>query len=247
MTAAVGYLRTSTKKQNLGLDAQRIAIELFAAAQGYEVVEWFSEQETGKGFDALDRRPQLAAALGKAKKLRCAVLVSKLDRISRDVAFIATLMTQRVPFIVTELGADCDSFLLHIYAALAQKERALIASRTRDALQRKKAAGAILGNLVNLADGHKRGAATNARSADTFAANVMPIVREIQASGRTTLQAIADALNERRVATVRGGEWHVSAVKNLLARTVPITQPRRDPVRRSRGSSASMTAWSEPA
>lgn len=245
MTAAVGYLRTSTKKQNLGLDAQRIAIVQFAAAQGYDVVEWFSEQETGKGFDALDRRPQLAAALAKAKKLRCAVLVSKLDRISRDVAFIATLMTQRVPFIVTELGADTDPFILHLYAALAEKERRLIASRTRDALQRKKAAGAVLGNLANLADGHKRGAATNARSADTFAANVMPIVREIQASGRITLQAVADALNERRVATVRGGEWHVSTVKNLLARTELPAQPLRDPVRRAYARRVDTAALSE--
>lgn len=247
MTAAVGYLRTSTKKQNLGLDAQRVAIEQFAAAQGYEVVAWFSEQETGKGFDALDRRPQLAAALAKAKKLRCAVLASKLDRISRDVAFIATLMSQRVPFIVTELGADCDPFLLHIYAALAQKERALIASRTRDALQRKKAAGAVLGNLVNLAESHKRGAATNARSADVFAANIMPIVREIQASGRTTLQAIADALNDRGVSTARGGDWHVSTVKNLLARTAPADQGTHNPVRRPRARPAEVPEWSEPA
>ncbi|WP_132251339.1 recombinase family protein [Methylobacterium segetis] len=219
MMAAVGYLRTSTKKQNLGLTAQRAAIQQFADMQGYEIVEWFSEQETGKGFDALDRRPQLAAALAKAKRRRCPVLVSRLDRLSRDVAFISSLMVQRVPFIVTELGADTDPFLLHIYAALAEKERRLIASRTRDALQRKKAAGEILGNLANLAEGHKRGAAANARLADNFAANVMPIVRELQASGRTTLGAIAEALNSRGVTTARGGDWHASTVKNLLTRT----------------------------
>jgi DNA invertase Pin-like site-specific DNA recombinase len=218
MMAAIGYLRTSTKKQNLGLEVQRSAIEQFAAIQGYEIAGWYSEQETGKGFDALDRRPQLAAALSKAKRLRCPVLVHKLDRLSRDVAFVSGLMAQRVPFIVTELGADKDPFLLHIYAAVAEQERRFIARRTRDALQKKKEKGDVLGNLANLAESHKRGAATNARSADHFAANVLPIMREIEASGRTTLAAIAEALNGRKVTTARGGEWHASTVRNLLAR-----------------------------
>jgi DNA invertase Pin-like site-specific DNA recombinase len=85
---------------------------------------------TGKGFDALDRRPQLAAALDVAKKLKAPVVVAKLDRLSRDVAFIASLMAQKVPFIVAELWPDVDPFMLHIYAAVAEKERRMIAERT---------------------------------------------------------------------------------------------------------------------
>ena len=81
---------------------------------------------TGKGADALDRRPQLAAALKGARRLKCPIVVSKLDRLSRDVHFISGLMAQRVPFIVTELGADTDPFMLHIYAALAEKERRMM-------------------------------------------------------------------------------------------------------------------------
>ena len=91
----------------------------------------FVEVETGKGADALDKRPQLAAALAEAKQHKCPVAVAKLDRLTRDVHFISGLMAQKVPFVVTELGADVDPFLLHLYAALAEKERALISRRTR--------------------------------------------------------------------------------------------------------------------
>jgi DNA invertase Pin-like site-specific DNA recombinase len=94
------------------------------------VVAEFVEVETGKGNDALDRRPKLAEAPAKARKAKAPVVVAKLCRLSRDVAFISGLMAQRVPFIVTELGADADPFMLHIYAALAEKERALIADQT---------------------------------------------------------------------------------------------------------------------
>ena len=134
---AVAYLRVSSEQQGksgLGIEAQRRAIERFTAEHGYEAVAEFVEVETGKGSDALERRPQLAAALKKAKSDKCPVIVAKLDRLSRDVAFVSGLMAQRVAFIVTELGPDVDPFMLHIYAALAEKERALISARTKDAL-----------------------------------------------------------------------------------------------------------------
>jgi DNA invertase Pin-like site-specific DNA recombinase len=137
---------------------------------------------------------------------------------SRDVAFIAGLMAQRVPFIVTELGADADPFMLHVYAALAEKERALISSRTRAALQAKKAAGATLGNRTNLDDAQKLGAASNAQAADVFAANVLPIVQQLQANGVTALRALAGALNARGVRTARGGAWHPTSVGRLFER-----------------------------
>jgi DNA invertase Pin-like site-specific DNA recombinase len=102
------------------------------------------------GADALDRRPQLAAALAAARKAKCSIVVSKLDRLSRDVAFVSGLMAQRVPFIVAELGREVDPFMLHLYAALAEKERRLIAERTTAALQVKKANGAKLGRQTFL-------------------------------------------------------------------------------------------------
>ena len=219
----VAYVRVSTDRQGksgLGMEAQRAAIEQFASAHGYTLVRMFEEVETAKGADALDRRPQLAAALAAARRLRCAVIVAKLDRLSRDVAFIAGLMVQRVPFIVAELGADADPFMLHVYAALAEKERALIAQRTKAALQAKKAAGAQLGNRTNLGEASKAGAASNARDADAFAANVLPIITSIRAAGTTSHRAIAETLNVRAVRTARGGAWSAVQVGRILARAV---------------------------
>ena len=206
------------KRNLLGIEAQRAAIARFAEAEGLQLVGEHVEVETGKGADALDRRPVLVAALAAARKAKGRVVVAKLDRLSRDVAFISGLMAQRVPFIVAELGADADPFMLHIYAALAEKERGLIADRTRAALAAKKAQGAKLGNRTNLDEASAKGATANRAAADAFAANVLPVVRQIQASGATTLQAIAEALNARGIRTARGGQWHAMTVQNLLAR-----------------------------
>ena len=153
-----------------------------------------------------------------ARKGKAAVLVAKLDRLSRDVAFISNLMARRVPFIVAELGADADPFMLHLYAALAEKERHLIADRTRVALAARKAQGVKLGNPSNLAEAGAKGGQTQREAADAFAANVLPLVRQLQAAGATTSRAIAAGLNARGVKTARGGEWHDSTVRNLLAR-----------------------------
>ena len=220
-TPIVAYVRVSTDRQGksgLGLDAQRTALVTFAENNGFDIVAEFEEIMSGKGSDALDRRPQLAAALAKAKKLKCAVVVAKLDRLSRDVAFVAGLMAQRVPFIVAELGLDADPFMLHVYAALAEKERALIAARTRDALAQKKVQGVVLGNRTNLADAGKAGCKAQAADADAFAANILPIVRTIQAAGIVTLRDIAGALTARGVRTARGGEWSSMQVSRILKR-----------------------------
>ena len=223
MRQVVSYIRVSTDKQGksgLGIEAQREAVARFAAAEGLEVVAEYVEVETGKGSDALERRPQLAAALAAARKLKSHVVVAKLDRLSRDVAFISGLMAHKVGFIVAELGADCDPFMLHIYAALAEKERHLISARTTAALAAKKAQGATLGNRTNLAEAQALGVARVRAAADGFAANVLPIVRQIQSSGVRTPKAIAEALNARGVRTARGGQWHPTTVRNLLARGI---------------------------
>ncbi len=221
MKPIVAYFRVSTRQQGksgLGIDAQRAAVVSFCQVHGFAVAAEFQEVETGKGADALERRPQLVAALAAAKRTRCSVVVAKLDRLSRDVAFISGMMAQRVPFIVADMGPDVDPFMLHIYAALAEKERALISERTRAALAERKAQGATLGNRTNLAEAREIGRATLRRGADTFAANVLPIIREIQASGVTGLAAIADALNARGVATARGGRWHAATVRAAITR-----------------------------
>ncbi|MFL5287906.1 MAG: recombinase family protein [Rhodopila sp.] len=221
MSSAIAYLRVSTHQQGrsgLGIEAQRAAIETFAATEGLTILSEHVEVETGKGADALDRRPVLAAALAAARKARVPVIVAKLDRLSRDVAFIAGLMAQRVPFIVAELGSDADPFMLHLYAALAEKERRLISERTRAALAAKKAQGVRLGNRTNLAHAQAKGVAVNRMMARAFAGNAVPVIREVQAGGAASLQAIADALNARGLRSPRGGTWHATSVRNIINR-----------------------------
>src|SRR6185312_3930565 len=150
----------------------------FAQAQNTAIIAEYIEVETGKGADALDRRPQLAAALAAAKAAKCPVLVSKLDRLSRDVAFIAGLMAQRVPFVVAELGPDADPFMMHVYAALAEKERRLISARTRAALAAAKARGRRLGR-----NGAERLAPAHRAEAARRAGELMPIIADVRASG----------------------------------------------------------------
>src|SRR4051794_26374839 len=221
MKAAVAYYRVSTEKQGksgLGLDAQRGAVERFAAEHGFTLVAEHVEVETGKGSDALDRRPQLAAALKRAKAEKCPVVVAKLDRLSRDVAFISGLMAQRVPFIVAEFGVDTDPFLLHIYAALAEKERTLISARTKDALTAAKARGVQLGNRTNLDAAGEAGRASLMQHADQYAANILPVIDEVKRQGARSLREIAAQLTARGVRTARGGAWTATAVSNLLER-----------------------------
>jgi DNA invertase Pin-like site-specific DNA recombinase len=221
MERAVAYLRVSTQRQQrsgLGIDAQRAAIQRFAEAESLSIIAEFVEAETGKGADALDRRPKLAAALATAKAAKCSVVVAKLDRLSRDVAFIAGLMAQKVPFMVAELGRDADPFMLHLYAALAEKERRLISERTRAALAAKKATGATLGNPSNLALAGCAGRAVLCQIADQFASDFAPILATLRAEGVNTLRSIAAELNRRGFKSARGGKWYPSSVANLVAR-----------------------------
>jgi DNA invertase Pin-like site-specific DNA recombinase len=208
---AVGYTRVSTASQGrsgLGLEAQQAALARFADAEGYKFAETFSEVETGKGFDALHRRPQLSAALTAARKLKAPIIVAKLDRLSRDVHFISGLMTHKTPFIVAELGADADPFMLHLYAALTEKERRLISQRTKDALAAKKAQGVKLGGL------NAKGV-QNRDEAKERAEGLRPLLAEL--AGKSA-RAIAAELNARGVATPAGGRWHALTVIRVQRR-----------------------------
>jgi len=213
-TKLVSYLRVSTGRQGrsgLGLEAQREAIRRFAEAEGFEIVSEHVEVETGKGSDALEQRPVLAAAMAEAAKLKCAIVVAKLDRLSRDVAFVAGLMAKRVPFVVSELGRDADPFMLHLYAALAEKERRLISDRTKAALGAAKARGVALGgNGRVLAAQHK---------ADALA-RVAPLAERLTAyrAEGLALRAIADRLNADGVPSPAGGRWHPTNVSRAINR-----------------------------
>ena len=220
MQQIIAYYRVSTSQQGksgLGIEAQKAALSSFASSNDMQIGGEFVEVETEKGADALDRRPQLAAALSAARKAKCPVVVAKLDRLSRDVHFISGLMAHRVPFIVAELGADADPFMLHLYAALAEKERSLISQRTTAALSAAKARGVTLGN-PNIEMARAKAIESNVAEADRHAAKVLPTIRRLQETGAKSLRQIAAALNDLGITTARGKEWQAMTVKNLLGR-----------------------------
>ena len=216
----VSYLRVSTAKQGakgLGIEAQRATVEAFAQAEGASIAAEYVEVDTGKGHDALERRPQLAAALAHARKLKAPAVVAKLCRLGRDVHFISGLMANRVPFLVAEMGPNVDPFMLHIYASLAEKERALISERTKAALAAaKRAAGSSArpGNAKTAA--HAR--AARSEQATKANATTRAVIAEIQRAGTTTLAAIAQELERRGVLTPAGrSRWAPAQVSRLLA------------------------------
>jgi DNA invertase Pin-like site-specific DNA recombinase len=216
----IAYLRVSTQKQGqsgLGLDAQKAAIARFCAAEGYDVTQTFVEVETAKGADALDRRPQLKSALNRAAAYKCPVVVAKLDRLSRDVAFISGLMAKGVPFIVTEIP-NADPFMLHVYAAVAEQERLKISERTKVALAAAKARGVKLGNPRPgpMAESvWQAGVEAGRINADARAQQLSEILAEF--AGQSA-NATAKALNDRGLPTARGGQWTATAVIRVRAR-----------------------------
>jgi len=222
MKPAIAYLRVSTGKQGhsgLGLDAQRAVITAYALTAGYEVVQWLEEVETGKGSNALAKRPILRQAFCEAKRGKMPVIFANLGRLARNVAFISALMETKVPFVIATMP-DATPVMLHFYAAMAEQEARDISQRTTAALAALKARGVVLGNRTNLPEAAKMGLAVRQTQANDFARNVLPIIHQIRAAGVEGYQAIAETLNARGIKTVRGGEWFAQSVKNVLLRDV---------------------------
>jgi DNA invertase Pin-like site-specific DNA recombinase len=211
----VAYFRVSTDRQGksgLGLEAQREAVLAYLNGGSWTMVAEFTEVESGKHAD----RPQLAAALAACKKHKAKLVIAKLDRLSRNLAFIATLMDSGVEFVAVD-NPHANKLTVHILAAVAQHEREAIAQRTRDALQAAKARGKRLGN-PRLTEARPKALEANREAAARFAANVLPIIRQIQASGVKSLQGVARALAARGVQTARDGQWTARQVANILER-----------------------------
>lgn len=224
MTTAIGYVRVSTAEQGrsgLGLEAQRAAIEQFAAQEQLTVTQVFEEVETGKGSDALTRRPQLAAALRAARKAKAPLLIAKLDRLARNVNFISGLMEEKVEFIVTSLGRQRDRFMLHIHASVAEKEREMISERTKAGLQAAKRRGTKLGMDAKPKDAAHRiqqaGADASAAAAMVQLEALRPHL-EYALKGGASLRAAADLLNARGVESPRGGRWHAPSLLKAAVR-----------------------------
>jgi DNA invertase Pin-like site-specific DNA recombinase len=163
-----------------------------------------------------DARPALSSALEACRRHKAKLVIAKLDRLSRNLAFIATLMDSGVEFVAVDVPY-AEPLYTHILGAFAQHERKMISERTKAALAAAKKRGVRLGN-PNLAPAAKLGAAANREAAERFAANVLPVIREIQAHGAVSPEAIAAKLNERKVPTARGGKWRHSQVAAVIER-----------------------------
>jgi DNA invertase Pin-like site-specific DNA recombinase len=212
----VSYLRVSTDKQGksgLGLEAQRKAVADFLNGGRWELLTEFVEVESGNRSD----RPQLAAALAACKKHKAKLVIAKLDRLARNVNFVSGLMETGVEFVAADMPF-ANKLTIHILAAVAEHEREAISARTKAALAAAKARGVKLGG-PKLPLAQLNGAKANRTEADQFAANTLPLIREAQKTGASSLRAIAEILNARGVRTARGGRWAATQVREILRRT----------------------------
>ena len=224
MAAIVGYLRVSTKGQGesgLGLEAQRTAVDAYARQSGARVVQWYVEVESGKRAD----RPELAKALAHAKRSKATLCVAKLDRLSRNVEFLAKVMNSGCEFAAADMPA-ANRFMLHVMAAVAEHEAKAISERTKAALQAYKARGGKLGaeleqcrNLTPeaVAKGRRHSAESRARMAKEAYVDLAPRMMELREKG-LTLQAIANELNGQGQTTRTGKPWNPVQVARVLER-----------------------------
>ena len=212
----VSYLRVSTDKQGksgLGLEAQRKAVADFLNGGRWQLLTEFVEVESGNRSD----RPQLAAALAACKRHKAKLVIAKLDRLARNVNFVSGLMETGVEFVAADMPF-ANKLTIHILAAVAEHEREAISARTKAALAAAKARGVKLGG-PKLRLAQLNGATANKAEADRFAANTLPLIREAQKAGASSLRAIADILNARGVRTARGGKWAATQVRDIMLRT----------------------------
>jgi DNA invertase Pin-like site-specific DNA recombinase len=212
----VAYYRVSTDKQGksgLGLEAQRVAVEDFLNGGNWELVEEFTEVESGSRKD----RPELERAMAACRKHKATLVIAKLDRLARNVAFVANLMESGVEFVAVDMP-QANKLTVHILAAVAEHEREMISQRTRDALAAAKARGVKLGN-PNIAMARAKGQLVIKSKADKHAQNILPVITAIRDAGVTSLRSIADALNQRGIETARGGSWHAASVGRIIQRT----------------------------
>jgi len=212
----VAYRRVSTQKQGasgLGLEAQERMIADYVARVGGRILEKFTEIETGKRAD----RPELRKALALARRKKAILIVAKLDRLARNVAFVSALMESGADFRAADFP-EANRLMIHILSAIAEYEAKLISERTKAGLQSRKLRGFALGTPANLVPGRSPAPRLNRERAQLEAERMRPIIAHIQAQGVIGINPLTEALNERGYTTGRGRQWYPSTVRRLLAR-----------------------------
>lgn len=217
----VAYYRVSTRKQGksgLGLEAQQQTLRTHLNGGNWKLVGEFTEVESGKR----NTRPELADALALCRVYNATLLIAKLDRLARNVAFISALMESGVEFVAVDMP-NATKFTVHIMASVAEQEADMIAERTRKAMETAKARGTLLGRrddaiAVHSRKGNMISADIRAKNAIKKAGDLRPVIKQIQSSGAESLRAVAAVLNERGIGTARGGQWSAVQVQRVLAR-----------------------------
>ncbi|WP_345168686.1 recombinase family protein [Sphingomonas daechungensis] len=217
----VAYYRVSTARQGrsgLGLEAQRRSVSDFLNGGAWDLRAEFVEVESGKSDD----RPQLEQALAMCELSGATLVVAKLDRLSRNLAFLAKLQESGARFVAADMP-EANELTIHIMAAVAQAERKAISARTKDALAAARARGVRLGgnrgNLEDLRKGPARSAEVRSRQSVERAQKVRRQIEAVAAGGSLSLRQIAGALNDRGITAPRGGKWHAAQVKAVLERS----------------------------
>ena len=216
------YLRVSTGQQalsGLGLAAQLEAVQRYVASVGALAIATHTEVESGKQ----NTRPELAKALHLAKVTGATLVIAKLDRLSRNAAFLMNLGESGVKFVAADMP-QANSLTVGIMALVAQQEAEAISRRTKEALRAAKARGQVLGNpngaaaLRRANKGNTAAVAAIRSKANSHAINLRQVIQDIESKGAKSLRDIAEALNERGILTPRGGVWHKTSVSNLRTR-----------------------------
>jgi DNA invertase Pin-like site-specific DNA recombinase len=222
MQSLIAYERVSTARQGasgLGLAAQRAAIDAFAAARGAEVTARFTEVESGRD----PNRPELARAVRLCRLTGGTLVIARLDRLSRNAAFLLSLRDSGIAFVACDMP-EANDLTVGIMALVAQAEREAISRRTKEALAAARARGVILGNPNGAAALRRAGKGGNALrkavagNAQAHAVALAPVISDLRRLGHTSLRSLARELNASGMKTRRGGRWHVSTVRNLLSR-----------------------------
>lgn len=223
MARFIAYYRVSTKRQGLsglGLDAQRESVAAYLSGiRGSKLIAEFTEVEHGtrKG----NHRPQLAAALAQCRVHNATLIIAKLDRLARNVAFVSNLMESNVEFTACDFP-QANRLTVHILASVAEHEAEMISTRTKLALAAAKRKGTVLGGdrgntQLIYRKGNRASAKVRSENAERRAADLLPVITELRSAGAASLRQIAEKLNQRGIPTARGGEWSAVQVSRVIA------------------------------